>query len=269
MMKLSTGTYAYTGGKPLDSALPGVIFIHGAVNDHSVWGLQSRSLAHHGYTVLAVDLPGHGRSTGPALSSIEAAGQWIVDLIHAAGMRRTALVGHSMGSLIALEAASWLGHQATHLVMIGTAFPMKVAPALLDGSLDDPLKAIDSVNAWSHSTLAAKPSAPSPGFWLRGGNRALMRRMQSNYTAAGHGNLFHHDFKLCDSYAGAIEAATRVRCQTRMVLGQRDPMTPPSASTSLAKALNAQVVTLPVGHSLMGEDPDAVLDAIQSFLVHH
>jgi pimeloyl-ACP methyl ester carboxylesterase len=56
--------YAYTGGKAFDATLPTVVFIHGAQNDHSVWGLQSRWFAHHGFGVLAVDLPGHGRSEG-------------------------------------------------------------------------------------------------------------------------------------------------------------------------------------------------------------
>ena len=51
-------TYAYTGGRPFDPALPAVVFIHGAEHDHCVWALQSRYLAHHGRGVLAVDLPG-------------------------------------------------------------------------------------------------------------------------------------------------------------------------------------------------------------------
>ena len=63
--------YAYTGGKPFDPKLPAVVFIHGAEHDHCVWTLQTRYLAHHGRGVLAVDLPGHGRSDGPPLASVE------------------------------------------------------------------------------------------------------------------------------------------------------------------------------------------------------
>ena len=76
--------YAYTGGKPFDPALPAVVLIHGAQNDHSVWALQSRALAHHGHAVLAVDLPGHGRSAGPALADVEACADWIVALLETA-----------------------------------------------------------------------------------------------------------------------------------------------------------------------------------------
>ena len=258
--------FAYTGGRPFDARLPVIVFIHGAMHDHSVWGLQSRSLGHHGYAALAVDLPGHGRSVGPALTSVEAAAQWVVALLQAAGVERAALVGHSMGSLIALEAASQLGERATHLVMVGTAFPMKVSPALISTAEEAPQKAIDLVNAFSHSTIAAKPSSPAPGFWLHGGNRALMRRLQAAYAAQGHGNLFHQDFLACDRYARGLEAAAQVRCPVRLILGSADQMTPPKAAHELAVALKADKVLLPAGHSLMGEAPDGVLNGISSFI---
>ena len=267
-MKLTVGgreAYAYTGGKPFDPALPCTVLVHGAMNDHSVWALQSRSLAHHGRSVLAVDLPGHGRSQGPALSSVEAAADWLLALLTAAGVRRATLAGHSMGSLIALEAAARVaegGPEVERLVMIGTAFPMKVSPALLETALAAPLRAIDQVNAFSISTLAAKPSNPGPGTWLHGASRALMRRLQAGYAAAGHGNLFHHDFSVCDRYAGGLEAAARVRCPTRLVLGGKDSMTLPKAAQALAEALQAEVRLLPSGHALMGESPDAVLEAL-------
>ena len=56
--------YAYTGGKPWADAERCVVFIHGALNDHSVWTLLARWFANHGHAVIAVDLPGHGRSAG-------------------------------------------------------------------------------------------------------------------------------------------------------------------------------------------------------------
>lgn len=259
--------YAYTGGKPFDAALPCSLLIHGAMNDHSVWALQSRYLAHHGQAVLAVDLPGHGRSAGPALSSIEALADWLLAFLVAAGVQRVALAGHSMGSLIALEMASRIAGndldlQVTRLVMIGTAFPMKVSPALLETALANPLKAIDMVNALSISTLAAKPSNPGPGSWLHGVSRALMRRLQADYARAAHGNLFHHDFSVCDRYAGAMESASSVTCPALMVLGGKDSMTSPKTAAPLAAALRAETITLPSGHALMGEVPDAVLTAL-------
>ena len=259
--------YAYTGGKAFDPGKPCVVFIHGALNDHSVWGLQSRYLANHGFGVLAVDLPGHGRSAGPALESVGALSAWVLDLLKTAGVPRAALVGHSMGSLIALDAAARLGEAATGLVMVGTAYPMKVSPALLDTASKAPLQAIDMVNAFSHSTLGPKPSAPGPGGWLRGGARALMRRMQAGYAARHEGaNLFHTDFSVCNGYVGGAQAAGEVRCPTLLVLGDSDQMTSPKATVELASSLRARVERVAAGHSLMTEAPDALLNAIATFL---
>jgi pimeloyl-ACP methyl ester carboxylesterase len=157
--------YAYTGGRPWPAAIePGrcVVFLHGALNDHSVWTLLARWYANHGFAVLAVDQPGHGRSDGPPLASIEALADWLVALLDAAGVATAHFVGHSMGSLIALEAAGRAPQRAAGLVMIGTAYPMKVSPALLETARDDPPRAIAMVNAFSHSSIASKPSYPGP-----------------------------------------------------------------------------------------------------------
>ena len=260
--------YAYTGGKPLDTTLPCVVFCHGALHDHSVWTLLARWCAHHGYSVLAIDLPGHGRSPGPMPDSVEASADWLLALLAAAGVRSQAtLVGHSMGSLIALEAAARAPDLVQRLVMVGTAYPMKVSQALLDTARDAPLKAIDMVNAFSISTLAAKPSFPGPGMWLHGSNRALMRRVLAGPNAKGCAiNLFHHDFSVCDRYANALAAAAQVRCPVTMVLGAQDQMTPPRSTREIAAALKASIVTLNSGHSLPAEDPEGLLTALAQAL---
>ena len=156
--------YAYSGGKPFDPTLPTVVFIHGAQHDHSVWILQSRYLAHHGYGVLALDLPGHGRSDGPPLESVEALATWVIAVLDAAGVRTASLVGHSMGSLIALEAAGSTPDRIDRIALIGAAYPMRVSDSLLEATRDDEPLAQDMVNIWSHSTYSAKPSNPGPGF---------------------------------------------------------------------------------------------------------
>lgn len=255
--------YAYTGGKPFDPALPCVVFIHGALHDHSVWTLLARWFAHHGHAVLALDQPGHRRSGGPLLDSVEALADWTLALLDAAGVRQAALVGHSMGSLIAVEAAGRAPERITRLVLVGTAFPMKVSDALLGGAVAAPEATMDLVNALSHSTLAAKPSYPGPGAWLHGANRALMRRVQASQPGV---NVFEHDFRLCNAYAHGLEAAARVRCPATLVLGERDQMTPPKAAQSLAQALRAGVQRLPGGHALMQEQPEGVLKALRAAL---
>lgn len=256
--------YAYTGGKPFDAALPTVVFVHGALHDHSVWTLLARWFAHHGHGVLAVDLPGHGRSTGPALESVEAMAGWLLALLDAAGVASASLVGHSMGSLVSLEAAARMPTRAKHLVMIGTACPMVVSPALLEMAEHDPQRAMASVNAWSHSTQSAKPSYPGPGAWLHGGNLALMQRSQAVDPAT---NLFLTDFRACNAYRGGLDAAARVACPCVLVAGRRDQMTPPKAVAALAAALSAPVVEIEAGHALMTQAPDAVLAALRAALL--
>lgn len=255
--------YAYTGGKPFDRALPCVVFVHGALNDHSVWTLLARWFAHHGHAVLAVDLPGHGRSGGVPLASVEAGADWVLALLDDIGIEHAAFVGHSMGSLIALEAAARAPARASRLVMVATAYPMAVSPALLDTARDAPDRAIDRVNAMSHSGLAAKPSYPAPGSWLLGGSRALMQRLQAGQPTL---NLFHHDFGVCDRYRGGLQAAERVTCPAHLVLGAHDQMTVPRRARDLAEALKAHVQTLDAGHALMAEAPDAALAALRAAL---
>lgn len=268
-MKLTVNgktAYAYSGGKPFDPALPCIAFVHGALHDHSAWTLLARWLAHHGYGVLAVDLPGHAQSEGPPLPSVEAAADWLLALLDAAGVRQAAVAGHSMGSLIALEAAARAPERITRLIMIGTAYPMKVSDALLGTAREQPLKAIDMVNAFSISTHAAKPSYPGPGMWLHGSNRALMRRTLAAGGSTDGRNLFEHDFRVCDAYAGGLDAAARVRCPTSFILGSQDQMTPPKVTKDLAAALKARVVMLDSGHHLMAEQPDAMLEAVRGAL---
>src|SRR4051795_2130778 len=96
-------TFVATGGKEYDTSQPTVVLLHGAGFDHTAWALHSRWFAHHGYNVLAPDLPGHGRSSGAPLSTIAGMADWVAALLDAAGAKKAKLVGHSMGSLIALE----------------------------------------------------------------------------------------------------------------------------------------------------------------------
>lgn len=257
-------TYCYTGGRPFDPARPTVLMLHGVLNAHCVWILQSRWLAHHGWNVLAPDLPGHGYSAGEPPRSVEEAAQFALALLDAAGVRQAALVGHSFGSLTALHASAQAPQRVTHLALVGTAYPMRVSPALLDESLNHPQRAIERVTAYSHALLAPPPSALGPGTWVPGTTRALMRRILAGNPRV---NLFHTGFKACDDYRGGEAAMDAVRCPVLFVLGNRDAMTPAKAARALqARVPQAQTVMLEAGHSLMTEAPEGVLSALRGFL---
>lgn len=255
--------YCYTGGKPFDATLPTAVFIHGAQNDHSVWILQTRYFAHHGFGVLAVDLPGHGRSKGAALTSVETMAQWLLALLDAAGVRQANLIGHSMGSLIALETAFQANERVARLALVGTAYPMKVSDTLLNAAMNDEQSAIDMVNIWSHSSIASKPSCPGPGFYIMGGSQRLMQHISKRNPA----KVFYTDFSACNAYANGEAAAQAVTCPTLFLLGKRDMMTPPKATATLTGAIaHAKVVQVEnCGHDLMAEQPDAVLNELFAF----
>ncbi len=257
-------TWCYTGGKPFEPARPTAVFLHGVLNDHSVWILQTRWFAHHGWNVLAPDLPGHCRSGGPPPRSVQEAADFTLALLDAAGVRQAAMVGHSFGSLAALEAAARAPGRVSHLALVGTAFPMRVSPALLDLSVSQPHKAIDMVNVFSHASLAPPPSALGPGTWLYGASRALMRRVLASNREV---NVFHAGFAACDAYRGGDAAMAEVACPVLFVLGRQDAMTPPRAAASLqSRARDGRTVLLDAGHSLMTEAPEGVLAALREFL---
>ncbi|MEK7736682.1 MAG: alpha/beta hydrolase [Pseudomonadota bacterium] len=257
--------YAYSGGKllkpPLDPAQPAVIFIHGAELDHSCWALQSRWFAHHGFCMLAVDLPGHGRSAGAPLTSIPAMAAWSVALLDVAGIRQAALVGHSMGSLAALEAAASFPERVSRIALLGNATPMPVSTALLDAARDDTSRAEAMINAWSHSPHGHIGGNSAPGMWMVGASRRLMAR-------ADRGVLLN-DLSACNNYTQGLESAAKVRCPALLLCGSRDQMTAPKAAQNLAKLLpDARLQVLEgAGHAMMAEQPDAVLDALRDFLL--
>lgn len=252
--------FAYTAAHELDAAKRTIVFVHGAGLDHSGWGLQSRYFGYHGFNVLAVDLPGHGRSEGPALAGIGDMADWVKKLLDEKKIGRAALVGHSMGSLIALEFAARYPDVAEKIALIGTAYPMKVGEAFLDAAKRNDHAAYDMETIWGHAAQTPFSGNPNPGMWMYGDTLARLSRL-----APG---VLHTDLSACNTYAGGLEAAAKLKCPALFVLGARDVMTPPRGAQELIKAIpGARAVTAELsGHSLMAEAPDATLEALIGFL---
>lgn len=252
--------YVYTGTRALNTQQRSVMFVHGAANDHSVWALQSRYFAYHGWNVMAVDLPGHGKSSGSALTSVEAMADWCAHVIAAAGVEQVAIVGHSMGSLIALELAARHPALVSKAVLVGTAYPMKVSDALLGAAQAEDHAALDMINVWGHSGAGQIGGNRVPGQWIMGSGMRLLER---------NAKPLHTDFVACNEYAGANDSAAKVTCPTLVISGNRDLMTPAKSAQSLAGKLpNASVQLVDgAGHDLMSEQPDVLLQALIGFLV--
>jgi pimeloyl-ACP methyl ester carboxylesterase len=258
--------YAYTGGKPFqtDSALPCVVMLHGAQNDHSVWALQSRYLAHHAFRVLAFDLPAHGRSAGPVLPSVEAMASWVLEQCANIGVTQAHFIGHSMGSLIALEISGQAPSATLSLALLGTASPMPVGAALLQATIDAPLQAIDQINAWSHRAGVMAYTTNSPGFNHIGMGQRLMQRMQTRHGL----DVLPSDFAACNAYSAGAGRATALNAPCLVMNGAKDSMTPSKAAHALASSITrAHCEILPdCGHALMSEQPDSVLAVLVKHL---
>lgn len=260
----NTRLYCYTGGKEFKPEQATLVMVHGVLNDHSVWSLQSRHMANQGWNVLAIDLPGQGKSTGKAPTSVQEAAQTVWALLDTLGVQKAALMGHSFGSLICLQASSEQAQRVSHLVLAGTAFPMRVSGALLEASVSAPEKAIAMVNQFSHSLLSLPAAAQAGGTWTYGASRALMRKMLASNSQV---NVFYTGFKACDSYEEGLTAMPKVQCPTLFILGKDDQMTPPKAAQTLVQsAPNASVAQVNAGHAMMSEAPEEVLAALKGFL---
>jgi pimeloyl-ACP methyl ester carboxylesterase len=250
--------FVATGGRDFDKALPAVVLIHGAGFDHSAWALHSRYFAHHGFSVLVPDLPGHGRSQGPPLKRIAEMADWVAALLDAAGVTKAHLIGHSMGSLIALETAARHPASVSALGLIGTSAAMTVGPDLLKAAEANDEAAIDMVSIWGLGFDAEIGGSLAPGLWMHGGAQRVLQ-----HCAPG---VLFTDLSACNSYQDALVSGAKVTVPTTLILGEKDMMTPARAGKALASAIpHARTVVLKgAGHMMMAERPDELLAALKA-----
>src|SRR3954468_134758 len=250
-------TFVATGGREFDKALPAIVLLHGAGFDHTAWALHSRWFAHHGFGVLAPDLPGHGRSAGAPLSTIAEMADWTASLLDAAGAATARLVGHSMGSLIALETAARHPQKASALSLIGTAAAMTVGPDLLKAAEANDHAAIDMVAIWGLGFQAGLGGSLAPGLWMHSGAERVLETCRPG--------VLYNDLAACNAYQNALTAAAQIAVPTTIILGERDMMTPAKSGKALAAALpHAKTVVLRgAGHMMMLERPDELLAALR------
>src|ERR1700726_581126 len=252
-----TDIFAATGGRTFDASERAIVFLHGAGFDHTTWALHSRWFAHHGYGVLAPDLPGHGRSAGAPLPTIADMADWTAALFDAAGAATARLVGHSMGSLIALETAARHPAKVSALSLIGTAAAMTVGSDLLKAAEANDQTAIDMVSVWGLGFQAELGGSLAPGLWMHSGAQRVLEQCRP-------GVLFN-DLSACNAYQNALAAAAQITVPATFILGERDMMTSAKGGQALAAALpNSRTVVLRgAGHMMMVEQPDELLAALR------
>lgn len=260
-------TYATTAGKPFDGAQRSLVFVHGAGMDQSVWALQARYFAYHGFNVFALNLPAHGPggangaahaalSQGPLLTSIDEIADWLPSFFDAAGIERANLVGHSMGALATLACAARHPGRVESLSLLGAAPKMPVHPALLEAAKNDDSLAHELVSSWGHGPAGHFGGHRAPGLWMMGNALQVLARAAPQ--------VLYNDLMACNAYEAGLEAAAAVTCPALVIAGRADRMTPAKAAAKLVEAMpNARLVVLPdCGHMMMVEQPDATLDAL-------
>ena len=252
--------FSQTGGRSIDPLLPTVVMIHGAGMDQTIWQQQSRYLAHHGWNVLAIDLPGHGRSSGIARSSVSASADWLINFLDAAELETVALVGHSLGALISLDAAGRHGDRVSRAALLGVTPKMPVHQALLDAAAENRRLASQFIVGWGFSKEAHRGGNIASGLWMMEGGRRLLEQTSPGVLAA--------DLRAANGYNDGLKVASKVKCPVMLLLGASDKMTPVKGVQKLELAVaNCRIKILPgVGHMMMIEEPRQTLKSIAGFL---
>jgi len=230
---------------------PTVCFVHGTGGSSDVWTGQLDGLADLGH-ILALDLPGHGRSGGTIPKTIEDAAAVVAGFLDALGIERAVIGGHSMGGAIAQQFALSYRDRLAGLILIGTGARLRVLPrllALLEANTGEGVDLLMSLAVGAQAPLALRP--------------ALHRATADNPPGVVLGDL-----RACDAFdvmtrIGTVDAPALVIC------GADDQLTPPKYSRFLGeKIAGARVVVVPrAGHYVQAEKPRETTAAIREFLV--
>jgi pimeloyl-ACP methyl ester carboxylesterase len=252
-------TFIATGGKVFDPSKPVLLMLHGAGMDHTVWSMQARYFAHHGFSVLNPDLPGHGRSDGSPPGSIPEYSAWVIDLLIELGVRDVYLMGHSMGSLIALACAVQYKEQVRKLALLGTLPHIQVHPSLLKSAQNNDHVAYETIVGWGVGRRAQMGGHKAPGSWVTGANMRLLE--------AGAPNLLGNDLAACDNWEDGLKMCAEVLCPALLLLGSDDKMTPPKGTQKMADTIKdcRTIILKEAGHMMMMEQPDQTLDSLSTF----
>ncbi len=249
-----------------DPQLPSVVFIHGAANDHSVWAEPLREIADElpktGVNLLAVDLPGHGQTFGDPKPTVEAYADWVINLLDNGGIEAATLIGHSMGSLIALDCARRYPSRVNKLGLIGTAVPMLVSEVLLQTVRDTPEMAYEQLTRYSfHLVKLADGSFPPPTHAMNA-YRALLGTARAGVAAK--------DLTACANYRLLDADIAAVNTPTHILASRHDKMTAADAASALAAQLpHAQLTMIEnTGHAMMQDAPDQVATWLARCLAH-
>jgi pimeloyl-ACP methyl ester carboxylesterase len=227
-----------------------LVFIHGSGGDHTNW-IQQYTPLKNAFNIIALDLPGHGRSEGPGEQEVAAYVEWVKKILDGLGIFNPVLIGHSLGAAICLSFVIRYETVATAVVPVGGGVKMPVNPMILEGLKQDPAAVIG---------LAAKVSVAKK-------NRERFSSLIIESLSLVNPLIIHGDFSACDGL-DITETVAGIRIPTLVVCGAEDKMTPPSLSQFIRDHVPgaSHVLIEGAGHYVMMENPEAFNEALTVFV---
>ncbi|CAN5205425.1 alpha/beta hydrolase [soil metagenome] len=243
----------YNGGH--SGSGPEVVLIHGAGCNHTVWRYQTRFFANRGFRVKAFDLPGHGSNRESPLDTVEEMAEWVADRIEG----RTAVIGHSLGGLVALELARTHPLLVERLALLGCGRRIAVHPELQGRAGEQHPASVQMIVGWSYDIAGRIGGHPEPG---TSPARVTSRLVESEIANLGR------DLRATATYKFGEEAAKGLEVEALVVAGGRDRMVSATEVIAVADSIKgATFTTIPAaGHFMMTDSPDPLRSAICSFL---
>ncbi len=228
---------------------PALLLIHGAGGSHLHWPRQLRRLP--GVSVLAPDLPGHGRSEGPGREAIGQYARDVVSFLDLLGVERMVVGGHSMGGAIAQVMALDHAERVAGLILIGTGAKLRVAPAVLDGIPNDFEATVGLVVDWSFGPAATDDL-----------KQLGLKAIRETDPAVLLG-----DYRACDRF-DIRHQLERIQTPTLVVGGTADRLTPLRFSRYLAENIDRARLEIIEGggHMMALESPEEVGAVVDRFM---
>ena len=237
--------------------------MHGSGLTHIVWSLHEQYLATKGYSILSLDLPGHGSSEGPGIKTIEEIAEWIKKSMEKLKIKEISFMGHSQGCLVGLEFAQRHPDKLELLALINGSMSMKMNTELLDLALNKDQKAVDLMMDWVHGPLGHKGGHPVPGLSHLG--------MGGQLVSSNNNGTLGTDFNACDIYTNGLKAAESVKHPTLCIVGKHDKMTPKKVGLELASKIkdSKTIVLEESGHMAILETASETKNLLKNFFREH
>ncbi len=228
--------------------------MHGSGLTHIVWSLHEQFLATKGYSILSVDLPGHGNSEGPAIKSIEEIADWIQKLMKNLKINEISFVGHSQGCLVGIEFAHRFSKLIKSLSLIGGSYELPVNPTLIDYADGGDMKSVGLMMKWGYEGVKK----------FIGGNPVQKiinspRQVQEGLAV---------DLRACNDYKNGLKATANINCPTLCILGDKDKMVPLEKGKKMAESIkNSQLEILKeCGHMIIFEKAFEMREIVKNFI---